>query len=361
MKFVGQPKLLDKTGFMGRVSSIIDSQVWGNNGFYVEALEAYLAEYLGCHCVAVSNATIGLKLATKAYLETIYGSNLSNITCLMQSYTFVAAATIMQELGISVKYADIDNSYCLNPKELEEPCQWEFVLGSNLFGNLSDKSLYGSNTYPTVWDNAHGLGVYNEFMEAYVGADCDISVFSLHPTKFCGSGECGIITCKDPDLAKHLREVRNFGYQISGGGREGTIKAYGTNAKITEIQSAMSLTQLESIQEIQEHYYNIHMEYERLAPDLIKPKNNLFSNWSYVVTEVNNRESVINSMNKDGIYPRSYFKPLHHINLYRDDINLPNTDRLAERTLCLPTGLSVNTLDVQYIVNSLRRAINESR
>ena len=362
---VGKPKLINKSLFMKRVEDIIDSQVWSNNGPYVKKLEDALSEYFGVdHVIAVNNATIGLQLALegcKHYYNWLYElEKEQTLTCLVPSFTFIATVSALVNTGIMPLYGDIDNDYCLDVKELEDGLEPEYdmVMPVNVFGNLCDREFNMDMLRPTVFDNAHSTGVYNESESAYVGADCMLGVSSLHCTKILSGFEGGFITCADSDTATYIRELRNFGYQINSGVREGNvIHLSGTNAKMSEIQAAMALTQLENIQEIQEVYFNNHKEYERLLPDIIKPKNNNFSNYSYVIGELDNRDRIIDELNKDNIFPRSYFKPVHHMEAYRQNVSLPNTERIAQRIIAFPTGLDISKKDIEFICDKVNKAI----
>lgn len=342
---IGRPKLLNKDLFLKRVQDILDSSMWSNNGQYVQRLESYLEEYLGCkHVIAVSNAIIGLELCIKSL------KNLLGPVCKVPSFTFVATASALRRSGIDIQFADILDDYCISPDDLSNTN----VIAVNLFGNVCSPEVYKR---AVLFDNAHALGVYNENKDCYVGADSYLSVFSLHGTKICGSGECGFITTTSKATATYLRELRNFGYDSNSGAREGNVIHEGTNAKVSEIQAAMALTQLENIQEIQEKYFENHQEYEKLLPDLVKPKNNLFSNYSYVVAEVEHRDRLIAQLNDAKIFPRTYFKPLHTMDAYKQNISLPNTERIASRILCLPTGLCVNIEDIRYICKEIRECL----
>lgn len=347
---VGKPSILNKPLFLKRVSDILDSHLWGNNGYYVQAVENHIKEYLQCQdAVLVSNATVGLSLALQALPKDIK-------TCLVPSFTFVATVAVLKQQGIKPVFGDIDDNYCLSYTDTNT----DMVLPVNLFGNIISNEFYRSSK-PRVVDNAHSLGVYNEELKTYVGSDCSLGVFSQHPTKFLGAGEAGIITCNDSNLGDYLRELRNFGYKNNSGEREGVIGGIGTNAKVSEIQAALCLTQLENIQEIQNHYYDIHQEYERLLPDLVKPKNTFFSNWSYVILEVENRENLIWELNKEGIFPRTYFTPVHTMKPYKENVSLPNTERISKIIMAMPTGLTIKIPDVRYICSRLRRIRNYGR
>jgi dTDP-4-amino-4,6-dideoxygalactose transaminase len=354
---VGKPKIVNKELFLKRASEILDSGSWGNNSTYVLALEDYIKEYLGCkHVIAVNSATTGLELAIQTLKEF---ELFENPTCLIPSFTFTATASALVRNGIKIEFGDIDNNFCLN-KSNTDNITADFFLPVNLFGETCHPDIQ-DDSRSLLFDQAHSIGVFNERTGKYLGADTELNCFSLHSTKMVSAGECGFITTSRDDYAEYLKELRNFGYDSNSGAREGDVIHIGTNGKISEITAALALTQLENIQEIQEHYFNVHQEYERLLPNLIKQKNNMFSNWSYVVVQVDarKRDSIISRMNQDGIFPRTYFKPLHHMSVYKENINLPMTNKISSEIMCLPTGLTISLEDVQYISRSLANAIKE--
>lgn len=359
---VGRPYLLNKELFFKRAEEIIDSHKWGNNGRYVLELEEYIKEYLGCnHVIAVSNASIAIEFALEEIKRRLAYKN-RRLTCLVPSFTFVSTISAIKRAGIDIKYTDIDDYYCISEKDILNK-SWDFILPVNLFGNLPCKEAY-QYWYTTVVDAAHSLGVYHESAGAYVGADTNISAFSLHSTKIGGSGECGFITCEDSATAEYMRQLRNFGYDTNSGKREGNVVSVGTNAKISEMQAALALTQLESLQEIQNHYYEVYQEYKRCLDGLgiFKEKNNYFSNYSYIVLEVDplKRDRIVDELAIDNIFARTYFTPVHTFEPYKQDVDLPNTERVAKSIICMPTGLTVQKKDVQFICTTLRRLINGS-
>ena len=338
MFVVNKPYLFNKDLFLERVNTILDSGVWGNGGYFQTFLENHISEKLGCqYTLAVSNATIGLMMSAKA---------MGGKRCLMPSFTFSAAAGACRWLDIDIVYGDIDKYYGLDAKEIYSRKEFDFVMPANLFGNVCN-SLVMNNPYPTIFDNAHAMGVIGD--NGYVGSKETISVFSGHPLKFCGGSEIGVITCNDRDLAGKIKEIRNFGFMLNSGAREGELGSSGINGKCSEIAAAMYLTQLEYMEEIREHYKTIHQTYEKLLPNIIKRKNAGVSNYSYVVCETANRDRVIQKLNDRGVYPRTYFTPLHTTKPYKDKINLPCTMRISSDIITLPTGLTINVSDVEYI------------
>lgn len=343
--YVGKPKLFNRDLLFKRIQDILDSSIWTNNGQYVEAAESYLEEYLGAkHVIMVSNATVGLEMALSLYSD-------PGRVCSLPSFTFVATVLAAKRAGFSIQYHDIDDHYLIDDSNV--PID-NVLIPCNLFGNIKT-SL--NHLGQTVFDNAHALSVCNQDSGQYAGSDCTLSVFSLHSTKVCGVGEGGFITTFEDGIAEYLREFRNFGYIPGSGAREGLLGwVEGTNAKMSEFQAAIALTQLENLQEIIEYYFNIHKEYERLLPDLIKPKNTMFSNFSYVVAELGNRDRIIEELNKSNIFPRSYFTPLHQVPAHYQDVFLPNTERIAKKIMCLPTGLTIQMSDVKFICSKIREA-----
>lgn len=363
--YVGSPNIFNRELFQKRLEDILDSRRLTNDGKYVRELEEFAQGYLGVkHAIAVSNATVGLEIVLKTVAD-------PPGEVILPSFTFIASAHAVINAGFSVKFAEINEDYCINIKDIitkfytcKNP---KAIMACNLFGNICDTSnlsllpLYPS--IPIIYDSAHALGVCdNSILARYAGGFGEAEIFSLHATKFIQGGEGGLITTNNDELAHNLRLVRNFGFK-PGAGPQGEVISYGTNAKMAEIPAALALTNFENIQEIQEHLFENYQTYAEYVPEgyTLPAKNTMFSNYSYIVVEVDEskRDKIVDYLHSQKIFARTYFKPCHLSGPYKYQENyLPNTEAIARRTIVLPTGQLINDSDIEHICNNLEDALN---
>ena len=356
--YVGEPNILNKELFLKRASDILDSRRLTNGGKYVKELEYEVEQYLNVgHAIAVSNATVGLELALRAFLK-------RDSLVFVPSFTFIATIHAIKNAGGIPCFIDIEDDFTIELEKmaknsLNNPfCPGKAILACNLFGNICNierlKTIAKENDIKLIYDSAHALGCLDEKSEKYVGNFGDCEIFSLHATKLVNSGEGGIITTNNGELADKLRRMRNFGFSPTGG-PQGEVIDYGTNAKMSELTAALGLTSFESIQEIIGWNYENFKAYKKYLPkevSLMEP-NTYFSNFSYIIVEVDQskRDSLVDYLQKHSIFARTYFQPCHLTTIYKtkQQLNWLKTERKAKRVIALPTGINVDKTDIKYI------------
>ncbi len=354
---VGRPNIGDRAAFMSRIESILDRQWLTNGGPMVEEFEARVASHLGVrHCVAMCNGTIALEIAIRA-LE-LHGE------VIVPSWTFVATAHALSWQGITPVFADIDPAtHNIDPEAVARMItpRTTGIIGVHLWGRaapvqaLSD--LANDRGLVLMFDAAHAFGSFHAGRP--IGGFGACEVFSFHATKSFNSMEGGAVTTDDDDLARKMRLMRNFGFA----GYDDVIHP-GTNGKMAEACAAMGLTNLDALDDIVAANRQAHAAYRdalagipgiSLLGYLAEERNS----HHYVVVELgddfgSSRDSLVAALQGENILARRYFWPgCHRMSPYREltphaGLMLPETERLAERVVVLPTGpnLPPGTIDV---------------
>lgn len=349
------------------IEEVLQSNRLSNDGPKARQLENAFCEYLGVsEALLVSNASIGFDLVLSC-LDLPKGAEI-----VTPSFTFPAFVHSMVRFGYTPVFCDIEKDYCISPRKVEKVLtkNTRLIVPANLFGNMCEPCEFFFDI-PMVYDSAHAVGcIYNQCPDCdpdkvpYVGNAGLAEILSLHSTKMVGCGEGGVILTNDKDLAKKLRAYRNFGY-YSGEMKypQGKLEGFGTNAKMDELRAALGIVNFSNIEHIQSHLFDNHALYKELLPDLIKDKNCFFSNWSYVIAEIPSlrREKLLSDLYECNIYPRTYFSPLHLNPIYRNyyKTSLPNTERIAKEIIALPTGLAIGPPEIEFIVDSIKRSLND--
>ncbi len=367
---VGRPNVGDQRKLLARIQSALDRNWFANNGPLVQEFEGKIAEHFGvAHCIAVSNATIGLQLAISA-LE-LTGE------VIVPSFTFPATPHALAWQGVRPVFCDVDpTTHNLDPGEVERLIgpKTTGILGVHLWGNPCDTArlteIAKRRGLKLLFDAAHAFGCSHD--GRMIGNFGDAEVFSFHATKFLSCGEGGAITTSDDAIAARLRQLRNFGIE----GDE--VVGIGTNGKMTEFAAAMGLTALEKCDEfIAWNEANLQTYDEVLSTSrgfkLFKLSSHERRNHQYVVVEVDpltvgmTRDEIVDALHAQNVLAKRYFYPgCHRLEPYRAEhelkrSSLPHTVRLCERLIQLPTGTGVSQTDIIRIGDFLKHLSTRAR
>lgn len=357
---VGRPNIGDRERFLGRVNAILDSRWLTNDGAMLREFEARIAALAGtAHCVAFCNATIALEVLLEALQ--LDGE------VIVPSFTFVATAHALLRQRLTPLFCDADpRTHNLDPAAVQAALtpRTAAILGVHLWGRPCDvnalQAIADARGIPLLFDAAHALA--SSYNGRAIGAFGTAEVFSFHATKFVNSFEGGAITTNDAALADRLRLARNFGFLD-----EDTIVALGTNGKMSEVSAAMGLTSLESVDDYLAVNARNHAAYEEALADLPGIRfvtaaggDDWRGNLQYVVVEIDGgtfgltRDQLLEILRAENVLARRYFYPgCHRAEPYRSMqlgyAPLPETERIADRVLSLPTGTSVGVDDIGRI------------
>ena len=369
-RHVGRPNLGDRSRLLQRIEGILDRNWLTNNGPLVQQFETEVARRAGVrHCVAMTNGTVALEIATRAL-------GLSG-EVIVPSFTFVATAHALQWQEITPVFCDIDpRTLTLDPARVEAQItpKTSGIIGVHTWGRPCDADALGDiatkHGLPLLFDAAHAFGC--SYKGRSIGSLGSAEVFSFHATKFVNCFEGGAVVTDDSDLAEKMRLMRNFGFV------EMDRSVYlGTNGKMSEVCAAMGLTSLESIDEFVARNQSNWETYRRGLESLpglrlLEPDGREQCNFQYVVVEVEasrcglSRDALLRVLREENVLARRYFWPgCHRMEPYRSlfpDAGrlLPQTEALASRVLVLPTGTSMFTCDVQAICSILRTALEHA-
>ncbi|HOW97357.1 MAG TPA: aminotransferase class I/II-fold pyridoxal phosphate-dependent enzyme [Kiritimatiellia bacterium] len=364
--YVGRPNIGDRGRFLARVNDILDRRWLTNNGHYVHEFEKALAGLTGArHFIAACNGTVALELAVRAL--GLRGE------VILPSFTFVATAHALQWQEITPVFCDIEpGSHTLDPARVEERItpRTSGIIGVHLWGTpcaVEDlAAIARRRDLRLVFDAAHALGSTRGGRP--VGGFGDAEVFSFHATKFLNTFEGGGIATNDDELAARLRLMKNFGF---AGYDE--VVYLGTNGKMSEVQAAMGLTGVESLDEFIACNRRNHERYRAALAGLagvrlLEPAQGERHNFQYVVLEIDEtaalaRDELLRVLWAENVVARRYFHPgCHRMEPYRTlfpDVaaRLPVTERICRRVLVLPTGTAIGEAEIDAIGSILRAAL----
>ena len=231
----------------------------GSKGDYIDKFEEAFAKYIGVdHAITTSSGTSALQLA---YLAC---GLRDPKTITVPENTFIATrnmATLITS-QVMVKSSE-DDTWNLKLSE----CNSDFVVGVHLYGNPVDMGQVYRAKYTFIEDCAQALGSRHRWKKC--GSFGKASVFSFHSAKMITTGEGGVVCTDDANVARRVRHLKNQSmtepYKHDG---------LGFNFRMTNIQAAMGLAQLERIDELIDKKRAITKFYEEnLSDGFIRQKD----------------------------------------------------------------------------------------
>ena len=332
------------------------------------------------YAIAVNNATSGLHLSVLA-LGLKKGERV-----ITTPITFASTANCVRFCGAEVWFADINpNSYLLDldsVKELIESKPTGFFKGiipvdfAGLPVNLEAfKILAKKHNLWIVEDACHAPGGYftnskNEIQKCGNGNYADIAVFSFHPVKHIACGEGGMITTNSKHLYKKLLSLRTHGISKedmsqNDGGWYYEMKELGFNYRLTDIQSALGITQLKKNKEGVKRRNQIANKYKIAFNNKIKYQSlnlgDLNAHHLFVI-EVNNRKKLYDFLRTNNIFSQIHYIPLHTLPYYKnigyDNASLNNAENYYNKCISLPMYPSLTNTEQDFVISKVLEFIN---
>jgi dTDP-4-amino-4,6-dideoxygalactose transaminase len=368
---VGRPNIGDRDRFFARINELLDKRWLTNNGPFVQELEQKIAELVGAkHCIAMCNATVALEITARAL--GLHGE------VIVPSFTFIATAHALQWQEITPVFCDVDPAtHNLDPAKVEAMItpRTSGIMGVHVWGRpcaieaLSE--IARGRGLKLMFDAAHAFG--NSYKGRMIGNFGQAEVFSFHATKFFNTFEGGAVVTNDDDLATKIRLMTNFGFA----GYDNVIYV-GTNGKMSEVSAAMGLTGLESLDDFIAANRRNYVAYraglqEMPGIKIIAYDEGERSNYQYVIVEVDeaaagiSRDDLVRVLHAENVLARRYFYPgCHEMEPYRSyfphaGLLLPETERLTQRVMSLPTGTAVGPKETEAICAIIRLAVAKSQ
>ncbi len=325
-----------------------------NMGPLSENLEMQLSEHLKVdHLLFVTNGTVALQMAIKAL--DLKGEIITT------PYSFVATVSSMVWVGCEPVFVDIDkDSLNIDPKQIEAAITSKTtgILATHIYGNPCDvlaiEAIAKKHNLKVIYDGAHAFGVEIEGKSIFEYGD--ISICSLHATKYYHSVEGGLVITKDEELLRKLAYIRNFGFNGND-----AFDGLGINGKNSELHAAMGLVNLKWISNIFEKRKLLTETYNEKLQNFnaAKPtwRNNASLNYAFyplIFDTEENMHKCIQKLHSNKIYTRRYFYPslassLPYLKVQVFEVN----DSICKRVVCLPLYFDLSVEEVEWICGLL--------
>jgi perosamine synthetase len=350
---------------------------WVVQGPRVMEFEKRVADYVGAkYALATSNCTTALHLALVA-LGIGAGDEV-----LVPSYSFIASANSILHAGATPVFVDIDaRTYNLDPNLLQEKItpRTKAIMPVHQIGLAADldtiHQIADKHHLVVIEDAATIIG--GTYKDKKIGAHSAAVCFSFHPRKAITTGEGGMVTTNDPEIAQQIEMLRSHGANISDYVRHGADKVVieeypvlGYNYRLTDIQGAIGVEQMKKLDWILQRRLEIGERYNQAFADLefietpYEPPYAKHTYQSYCLRVAHNspkmRDEIMTEMQAAGIATRRGVMATHlepfYVNKY-GRVSLPITEQATRDTILLPIYAQMTEQEQETVITTLRRAL----
>jgi len=341
------------------VTNALASGWVSSQGEYLEAFEEAFAQYCGTrYALAVANATVGLHLVLTA-LGVGPGDEV-----IVPDFTFVATANAVHQTGAKAVFADINpESLCIDSSSVRSLIteRTKALVPVHLYGHPCDMQALNDVA------KEYGLFVVEDAAEAHgakikeqkVGSFGTAGVFSFYGNKIITTGEGGMITTNDERLFSKAKLLRGHAMQPAN---RYWHEMVGYNYRMTNLQAALGLAQLERIETIIEKRLLVFKWYSRYLEHvpLIKLNSSLphVRNVCWMICmqakgmNMGSRALLMSELKDHGVDTRPFFYPVSDMPMY-SRANTPVAHEVHVTGINLPTFYDLQEADVEYICSQL--------
>ncbi|MBI5195846.1 MAG: DegT/DnrJ/EryC1/StrS family aminotransferase [Nitrospirae bacterium] len=356
------------------VAAVIRSG-WVTQGPKVKEFEEKFAEYTGSkYAVAVTSCTAALH-ASLAVSGIGAGDEV-----VVPSLSFIASANSVVHCGAAPVLVDIDPKTCnIDPDKIEGAIteKTKAIMPVHQMGLPADmdaiKKIADKYKLIIIEDAACAIG--SEYKGRRIGSHGNTACFSFHPRKIITTGEGGMITTDNPDMAARLRRFRHHGMSVSDIERHTAdrviIESYpekGYNYRMTDMQAAMGISQLKKLPYIIERRRQIAAFYNKKLSDIScinvseVPEyafHNYQSYWIELFASAPvTRDALMQRLLEKGIATRRGIMAIHTEECYSNyKVFLPGVERITRNTILLPIYPAMTMKGQEYVIQCIKEAL----
>lgn len=349
---------------------------WLTAGPKVREFEQLFAERHNVkHAIAVTSATTALHLALVA-LGVGEGDEV-----IVPAFTWVSTANVVLYCGAKPIFCDIDvKTFNIDPEQLKTKItsKTKAIIPVHLFGLCADmdriKEIAGD--IPLIEDGACAAGA--AYKNTPAGGLGTIGCFSFHPRKSVTTGEGGMLTTNDDEIAEYLSQLRNHGASISEEQRHHGPKPYilpdfnmlGYNYRMTDLQGAVGVVQIKKLDQFIDERAKWAEFYDKelASIDWLKTPwrdENYKHGWQSYVTLIDeskspySRNEIMELLQNKGISTRPGTHAVTMLNYYVDKIGInpndfPGAMKANNQSMAIPLHNRMTADDYQYVVDVLK-------
>jgi perosamine synthetase len=344
---------------------------WITQGPKVAEFEKKFATYTGAkYAIAVSNCTTAL------HLSMIVAGIKAGDEVICPSMSYIATANCIQYVGATPIFAEVGEDCNLNINDVisKITSKTKAILIVHQIGNPCDidafKELCNEYNLKLIEDAACAVG--STYKSKKVGSHSELVCFSFHPRKVITTGDGGMITTNNEAYANRLRLLRQHGMSVSDQIRHNAKDLIfedhlevGFNYRLTDIQAAVGIKQLEKLDWIVEERRKIAKKYIEGLQDIqeiILPSDSKFSESNFQSFSIYlkdgckiDRNTLMKELLDKGISTRRGIMTTHRETAYKHlNYSLPKSEKISDRSILIPLYVPMLESDILMIIDIIR-------
>jgi perosamine synthetase len=342
---------------------------WGDKCYdYIFKFQDKFNKYIGTqYSIATSSCTGAIHLSLSALGIT------SNDEVIVPDTTWIASVSPVTYLGAKPVFVDISkDNWCINPQKIREAItsKTKAIICVHLYGNICemDEILEIAREYnlKVIEDCAEALG--SEYKGKKVGSIGDIGVFSFHGTKTMTTGEGGMIVTNNTTIIEELNILSNHGREVKNHSAFWMSKI-GFKYKISNIQAALGLAQIERIVELVEkkrkvfQWYKERLENNKNIKLNIEKIDTVNSYWMPTIIidniDEDKKNKIIKEMMEKGVQVRTFFYPVSLFDMFETKSDNKVAYNLYKKGINLPSYYDITEDEIEYVVERLLNILEE--
>lgn len=349
----------------------IESGWISSDGPFVEQFERGFAEYIGVDSgISVASGTAALETA-------LFSAGISaGDEIIMPSFTIISCALAAIRFGAVPVLVDVEpETWNMNTADIESRItpKTKMIMAVHMYGHPVDMN--------PILDIAarHGLTILEDAAQVhgaeYEGRKCGslghLAAFSFYANKIITTGEGGMVLTSNPEMAQRARNYRNLCFEP---GRRFYHEELGANYRMTNLQAAVGIAQLERIDEFVRRKRESGRYYQHCFSSIEGIKTQVEKSWARMVfwmycIEIDedtgiSAEQMSSALQEMDIGSRPFFTGLHEqpallrMGLFHKE-SFPVTERISRQGLYLPSGLNLEKEQIDVIVDVVAEIISD--
>lgn len=348
------------------VTECVETSWISSQGRFVEKFEHMVAEYCGApYALAVSNGTVALHLALEA-LGIGEGDEV-----IVPDFTFAASINAILHAGATPVLVDIrEDTWLLDPEATSDAVtdRTKAIMPVHLYGQPCDMKAISriarEHDLSIVEDAAEAIG--SLYQGEHVGSIGDAGTFSFYGNKTITTGEGGMVLFQEEETYQYAAQLRDHGMSPS---QRYWHDEVGYNYRMTNMQAAVGVAQMERIDEIVERKVQIGEQYRRelsgveglTLPANIDGRKNTYWLFTAVLGDEHHvgRDALISKMKKNGIDLRPVFYPLHEMPPYQKygSSQFEVSSYVSYSGVSFPSSVKLSRYEIENICQSFRSSL----
>lgn len=332
---------------------------------YVEKFEKTMIQYIGAkHAMATSSGTGALHLSLLA-MNIGKGDEV-----IIPEISAVASANVVKFVGAKPVFVDIDeDTWCMNPKSFKKAItkRTRAVMPVHLYGHPADmdeinKIAKDHNLY-VLEDACPSLGAF--YKEEKTGNLGDMAAFSFHGSKIAVTGEGGMLLTNNSKLFEKAYHIANLGRDKIKGAFWHNVVGY--KYKMSNIQGALGLAQLERIESLIERKRKIFNWYKKRLGNIEGISMNIEKEWARNIYWMSSivlnkkfpvtRDELMKKLKENNIDTRPFFFPFSMLPIYKAKTNNVVAFHAGLNGINLPSGVNLKEEEIDYVAHNVRKIL----